>query len=493
MHPPATTTKSCPTALAPEITTLAPFPPEVTNLIFTHLLHSTICCNTHFINLLSVSRQVYSANVAELYETVQLEDSNYIRFYGNYIRFYGDWISAIDGVVYEEVERDIIATMGRNRKILKDRHLRAREGGQGSEQVDDEPLEPVFFCDPNENLEVFRERVNAIPLEDLGLREGGMAAWQKRSDILFSRQPSEGLLLPYQYLSAEWDAKTCFQVFSHLLSDKDQYAAPTQIPFDIHPTARKALLLQSCRHLIVNSAMAIRRTIKAKQRFLREAFEVTCKRLPRRFCNGYLAVKWHSPNTSKRFFPALQSLGVGQHVIEGLYLSEDDWPQVVGMMTFAAEELVLLDVELPNQEGFESQQDDNVPMLYFEACRRCKLRLANVYLPSFSHMIITGKMSLLVLRIEDRRGNIASWGRARRLDIGVVEWMFSEEYFLADGFGAQTCPKSPKSTGTIVDSEAITLQIQNLSKAFKAFGQDSSTAERYSEWKKGGGRLWIES
>ncbi|TYJ58279.1 hypothetical protein B9479_001105 [Cryptococcus floricola] len=482
----------CPAALAPEITTLAPLPPEVTNLIFTHL-HSTICCNTHFINLLCVSRQVYSANVARLYETVQLDDSNYIRFYG-------DWMSAIDGVVYEEVERDIIATMGRNRRILKDRHLRAREGGQGSEEVDDEPLEPVFFCDPNENLEVFRERVNAIPLEDVGLREGGMAAWQKRSDILFSRQPSEGLLLPYQYLSAEWDAKTCFQVFSHLLSDKGQYAAPTQIPFDTHPTARKALLFQSCRHLIVNSAMAIRRTIKAKQRFLREAFEVTCKRLPRQFCNGYFAVEWHSPNTSKRFFPALQSLGVGQSVIEGLYLREDDWPQVVSMMTCAAEEHVLLDVELPNREGFVTQQHLNIAMLYFEARRRCKLRLANVYLPSFSHMIITREMSLLVLRMEG--GTLPPGEEHADWISGWFRWMFSEEYFLAEniprapiisGFGAQTCPKSPKSTSTIVDSEAITLQIQNLSKAFKAFGQDSSTAEKYSEWKKGGGRLWIES
>ncbi|KAE8543386.1 hypothetical protein D1P53_000093 [Cryptococcus gattii VGV] len=57
-----------------DIVTLSRFPPEVTELIFHHLMRK--CCNSHFTTILRLSHKIYETHVCQLYEKITLHDGN---------------------------------------------------------------------------------------------------------------------------------------------------------------------------------------------------------------------------------------------------------------------------------------------------------------------------------------------------------------------------------------------------------------------------------
>lgn len=71
-----------------DIVTLCRFPPEVTELIFHHLVRK--CCNSHFTTILRLSRKIYETHVCQLYEKITLHDGNVEAVFEGMIGFRGN-------------------------------------------------------------------------------------------------------------------------------------------------------------------------------------------------------------------------------------------------------------------------------------------------------------------------------------------------------------------------------------------------------------------
>ncbi|WVQ76139.1 hypothetical protein IAR50_005787 [Cryptococcus sp. DSM 104548] len=74
------------TALAhSDITALSPLPSEVVSLLYSHFLaQNSIEDRSHFINLISLYKEIYSENAWRMYEIVELTEQNHRKFFRGY-------------------------------------------------------------------------------------------------------------------------------------------------------------------------------------------------------------------------------------------------------------------------------------------------------------------------------------------------------------------------------------------------------------------------